>query len=67
MNKHPFNIIEERLHNHYYDNLPPFSYSVDIAVISYLLGYCSKIDYELVKFKYAFFNDCDKRKPLVIF
>lgn len=42
MNKHPFDIIDEQLHNHYYDNLPPFSYSKDIAIVSYLLGYCLK-------------------------
>lgn len=52
----PFDIIDERLHNHYYDNLPPFSYSKDIATTGYLLGYCSKADYELVNFKYQFFN-----------
>ena len=66
MNKHPFDIIDERLHNHYYDELPSFSYNKDIATVSYLLGYCSKVDYELVKFKYECFNNYSERKPLVI-
>lgn len=70
MNKHlfdinPFDIIDERLHNHYYDELPLFSYSKDIAATGYLLGYCSKIDYNLVKFKYEFSNNCGERKGLV--
>lgn len=66
MNKHPLEVLNERLLNGYYINLSPFSYSVDIATTGYLLGYCSKVDYELAKFKYDFFNNCDKIKPLVI-
>lgn len=66
MNRHPLDILNERLLNGYYDNLPPFSYNVDIATTGYLLGYVSKFDYELTKSKYNFFNNCDKGKPFVI-
>ena len=66
MNKHPLDVLNERLLNGYYNNLPQFSYSLDVATTCYLLGYCSKVDYELVKFKYDFFNNCDKRKHLDI-
>lgn len=66
MCRHPFDIIDERLHNGYYDNLPPFFYSRDIATVGYLLGHCSKIDYELARFRYEFANDRRERKPSII-
>ena len=50
--KHPLDIINERLENGYYDNLPPFSYAKDTATISYLMGYCSKTDYYVAKARY---------------
>lgn len=66
MNRHPLEVLNERLLNGYYNNLPPFSYNVDIATTGYLLGHCSKIDYELTKSKYDFFNNCDKENSLII-
>ena len=52
----PLYIITERLLNGYYDNLPSFSYSKDVATMNYLLGYCSKFQYELEKSKYEFYG-----------
>lgn len=66
MCRHPFDIIDERLHNGYYDNLPPFSYSRDMATVGYLLGYCLRIDYELARFRYEFVNNHGERKFSVI-
>ena len=54
--KHPLDIINKRLENGYYNNLPPFSYSKDAATISYLMGYCSKTDYYVAKARYEWNN-----------
>lgn len=51
MNKHPLDIVNERLINGYYNNLPPYSYSKDVATIGYLMGFCSKTEYKLIKNK----------------
>lgn len=59
--KHPLDIINERLMSGYYDNLPPFTYSKDLATVSYLLGYCSKIDYDVAKAKYEQAIDYEER------
>ena len=56
MNKHPLDLISERFENGYYTKMPPYSYNKDIATIRYLLGYCSKIEYQVVKAKYDMFN-----------
>lgn len=40
----------------YYNNLPPFSYNVDSAAACYMLGYCTKIDYDVAKAKYEWAN-----------
>lgn len=66
MNRHPLDVLNERLLNGYYNNLPPFSYEVDTTKVGYLLGWCSKVDYELAKFKYDYANNYDRRKHLVI-
>ena len=50
MNRHPLDVLNERLLNGYYNNLPPFSYEVDATKAGYLLGYCSIVDYELAGF-----------------
>ena len=54
--KHPLDIINKRLENGYYNNLPPFSYSKDAATISYLMGYFSKTDYYVSKARYEWAN-----------
>lgn len=67
--RHPLDIINERLENGYYDNLPPFSYAKDAATISYLMGYCSKTDYYVAKARYEWYNHTNKKytRPLMIF
>lgn len=57
MNKHPLDIVNERLMNGYYNELPPYSYSKDAATICYLLGYCSKTDYNVAKARYEFYSN----------
>ena len=64
--KHPVDIINERFTNGYYNNLPPFTYSRDVASVCYLLGYCSKIDYDVVKTKYEWANSKEYITPLMI-
>ena len=65
--KHPLDIINERLTNGYYNNLPPFTYSKDAAAACYLLGYCSKIDYDVAKAKYEWANSKKEYiRPLMI-
>jgi len=59
--KHPFDIINERLENGYYDDLP-YSYAKDAATISYLMGYCSKIDYYVAKARYEWYNHTNNYK-----
>ena len=54
--KHPLDVINERLMNGYYRKMPPFSYSRDVTFVEYMLGYCSKIDYELTKARYEMYN-----------
>ncbi len=56
MNKHPLDIVNERLENGYYNELPPFSYSKDAATICYLLGYCTKTDYNVAKARYEWYS-----------
>lgn len=55
--KHPFDIVNERFENGYYNELPPYSYSKDIATISYFMGICSKVDYEVTLAKYEMYAD----------
>ena len=50
--RHPLDIVNEHCENGYYNELPPYSYSKDIATISYLMGICSKTDYEVALAKY---------------
>lgn len=57
MNKHPLDIVNERLVNGYYNELPPFSYGKDAATICYLLGYCTKTDYNVAKARYEFYSN----------
>ncbi len=54
--KHPLDIINKRLENGYYKKCQPYSYSRDLAFVNYMLGYCSKIDYEIAKAKYEIYN-----------
>lgn len=54
--KYPLDVINERLISGYYNNLSPFTYSKDIATVCYLLGYCLKIDYNVVKARYEQVN-----------
>lgn len=56
INKHPLDLINERLENGYYAKMPPYSYSKDVATVCYLLGYCSEVEYQVVKAKYDMFN-----------
>ncbi len=67
--EHPLDIINERFMDGYYDNLPPYSYGKDAATVGYLMGYVSKIDWELAKFKYEFNNkniNYDKRRLCIL-
>lgn len=65
--KHPLDIINQRLMSGYYDNLPPFTYNKDATTICYLLGYCSKIDYNVAKARYEQVNsNKEYTKPLMI-
>lgn len=57
----PVHVMTERLLNGYYDNRPLFSYSKDIAVANYLLGYDSKFKYNLEKSKYDFYGSNRQR------
>lgn len=54
--KHLLDIINERLENGYYKKCQPYSYSRDLAFMNYMLGYCSKIDYEIAKAKCEMYN-----------
>ena len=54
--KHPLDVINEHLMNGYYKNMPPFSYNKDVAFVKYMLGYCSKVDYEIAKTKCEMYN-----------
>lgn len=54
--KHPLDIINERLENGYYRKMPPYSYNKDVAFVKYMLGYCSKVDYEIAKAKCEMYN-----------
>ena len=56
MNKHPLDIVNELLENGYYNELPPYSYSKDAATICYLLGYCTKTDYNVAKARYEWYS-----------
>lgn len=57
MNKHPLDVLNERLLSGYYNNLPPFSYNIDAAAVCYMLGYCTKTDYDVTKAKYEWANN----------
>lgn len=57
MNKHPLDVLNERLLSGYYNNLPSFSYNVDAAAVCYMLGYCTKTDYDVAKAKYEWTNN----------
>lgn len=54
--KHPLDIINERFENGYYRKYQSYSYSRDLAFVNYMLGYCSKIDYEIAKAKCEMYN-----------
>lgn len=54
---HPLDKINERFENGYYNELPPYSYSKDISTIGYLMGICSKVDYEATLAKYEMSAD----------
>lgn len=56
IDKHPLDIINEHLLDGYYDKIPPYSYSKDAATVGYLLGYVSKIEYDLIKSKFEFYG-----------
>ena len=56
INKHPLDVIYERLFNGYYAKMPPYSFEKDRATVRYLLGYCSKAEYYVAKSKYEMFN-----------
>lgn len=55
-NKHPLDVIYERLENGYYRKMPPYSFERDLAFVNYILGYCSKVEYDVAKSKYDMFN-----------
>ena len=62
--KHPLDIINERLENGYYND-SPYSYTKDVATISYLMGYCSETDYFVAKTRYEWYtytNNYKQRK-----
>lgn len=68
--KHPLDIVNERFENGYYNKLPPYSYSKDITTISYLMGICSKYDYEVTLAKYEmsanrWYNERKRNKYLM--
>lgn len=54
--KHPLDKINENLENGYYRKIPPYSYNRDVTFVNYVLGYYSKIDYEIAKAKYEMYN-----------
>lgn len=56
MNKHPLDIVNERLETGYYNELLPYSYSKDAATICYLLGYCSKTTLDNIKSLYEWYS-----------
>ena len=56
MNKHPLDIVNELLEKGYDNELPPYSYSKDAATICYLLGYCTKTDYNVAKARYEWYS-----------
>lgn len=66
MNRYSLDVLNERLLNGYYNNLPPFSYEVDATKVGYLLGYCSIVDYELAKFRYDYANNYDKKHLIIL-
>ena len=66
INKHPLDLINERLENEYYAKMPPYSYSRDATAACYLLGYCSKVEYQIVESKYDMFNRKLTSKKIVI-
>lgn len=56
MNKHPLDVINERIENGYYWKMPSYSYDRDVAFVNYIMGYCSKVEYNIAKSKYDMFN-----------
>ena len=54
--KHPLDVIYERIENGYYWKMPPYSFDRDWAFVNYILGYCSKAEYNVAKSKYDMFN-----------
>lgn len=54
--KHPLDKINENLENGYYRNMPSYSYNRDMAFVKYMLGYCSKVDYDIAKAKCEMYN-----------
>ena len=62
INKHPLDLINERLENGYYAKMPPYSYNRDATAACYLLGYCSKVEYQIAESKYELRNStCSSR------
>jgi len=59
--------IHERFKNGYYNNLPPYSYERDLAAANYLLGYSSKIDYNIEKARYEWINSFPECTRLPVF
>ena len=55
-NKHPLDVIYERLFNGYYAEMPSYSFERDEAFVNYIYGYCSKAEYYVAKSKYDMFN-----------
>lgn len=49
-------VIYERLENGYYWKMPPYSFDRDVAFVNYVLGYCSKVEYEIAEAKYEMYN-----------
>ena len=36
--------------------MPPYSFDRDLAFVNYMLGYCTKVEYDVAKSKYDMFN-----------
>lgn len=54
---HYLDTINKRLIDGYYRNLPPYSYSKDVANVLYDTGQMTKAEYDLIISKYEFYSN----------